>query len=239
MESNHSTYDYLEAVGRIEDILKGVDASYSDKSSIPARSLLTFDNGFYVNVTAVFIDLRDSKGLSDRHTRPVLAKIYRAYISEVIAVLKGDPKISEIYVEGDGVWAVFDTPYQSDVDGVFSTAARVISLVDILNVKLRKRGYAEIVAGVGMDYGECLYIKAGYKGSGVNEVVWIGKVVGAAAALCKEAGKMFNATLQVSPVIHQNLSEANQNLLNYNAILGSYQGFVCNKKMKEWVEKNG
>lgn len=239
MESGFSDYSYFDSLSRIDEILKGEDAAYEDKNSIPLRSALTFDNGYYVKVCVLFVDLRDSKGLSDRHTRSVLAKIYRAYISETIAVLRGNENISEIYVEGDGLWAVFDTPLKSDVDSVFSTAARVSSLVSILNVKLRKRGYSEIRAGIGMDYGESLYIKAGHKGSGVNEVVWIGRVVGSAAHLCKSAAKLFNETIQVSEVIFENLSDHNKKLLSYNAVLKAYQGDVVNTAMNEWVQQNG
>src|ERR1035437_7375708 len=144
MEATYSTYDYKNSVERISEILDGLDASYEDHNGIPPRTSLTFTNGFYVDVTVLFIDMRGSKALSETHTRPVLAKIYRAYISEIVAVMKGNTTISEIYIEGDGVWAVFNTITKSDVDSVFHTACSVASLIDILNVKLSKKNYSTI-----------------------------------------------------------------------------------------------
>lgn len=183
MEAIYSEYDFNKSVERIEEILSGSDASYEDHNGIPSRDQLTFTNGFYVDVTVLFVDIRGSKKLSETHTRPVLAKIYRAYVSELVAVLKGNTTISEIFIEGDGIWAVFNTVTKADVNSVFETAAKVASLIDIMNIKLEKKGYTKIEVGIGIDDGESLYIKAGYKGSGVNEVVWIGTIVGQTAKL--------------------------------------------------------
>ncbi len=111
---------------------------------MPPRTSLTFDNGFYVDVTVLFIDMRGSKAYQDKHNRPVLAKIYRAYISEVIAVMRGDVKVSEIYIEGDGLWGVFNTTTHAEVNQVFSTAAKLSSLIDMLNIKLESKGYTDL-----------------------------------------------------------------------------------------------
>jgi class 3 adenylate cyclase len=185
------------------------------------------------------VDIRRSKALTDKHTRPVLAKIYRAYISEVVAVLKGDDKISEIYIEGDGVWAVFNTTTKNDVNSVFSTAAQVASLIDILNVKLTKKGYSNVAVGIGLDDGESLYIKAGYKGSGINEVVWLGRVVGACAALCSNGNQTWtDREIMVSSRIYENLSDYNKALLEWNQSRQCYHGNVINLVMDKWVKEN-
>lgn len=54
---------------------------------------------------------------------------------------------------------------------------------------------------MGASYGSSLYIKAGYKGSGINEVVWLGKLVGEAAKLCSYGNKTWSdKELMVSDV---------------------------------------
>jgi class 3 adenylate cyclase len=239
MEATYNLYDYQKSIERITEILDSSDASYESKTGIPPRDSLTFNNGFYVDVTVVFVDIRGSKQLAEKHTRPVLAKIYRSYISEVVAVLRGDASVSEIYIEGDGVWAVFNTTKKFEIDSVFSTACRVASLSDILNVKLKKKGYSTIKIGIGIDDGESLYIKAGYKGANINEVVWIGKVVGGAAKLCKEANTLFRQRILVSGLLYQNLNEHNQKLLS--AVFGEtfYEGGAVNVAMADWVKENG
>ena len=161
MQATHSIYDFNKSISNFDEILNSSDSNYVTHKGIPNKNDLTFTNGYYIDVTVLFIDIRGSKELATKHTRPVLAKIYRAYISEVISVIGGNSYISEINVEGDGIWAVFNTTSNYDVDTVFQTAFTLASLVDILNVKLLKKGYSAINIGIGVDKGESLYIKAG------------------------------------------------------------------------------
>ena len=241
MEANHSNYDYTKSIERIDEVLDSSDANYENKKSIPSRSSLTFSNGYYVYATAIFVDIRGSKSLNDKHKRPTLAKMYRTYISEVVAVLKGDLNINEIYIEGDGVWAIIDTPSKSDIDSAFSTAAKISSLIDILNIKYRKKGYSELTVGIGITWGESLYIKSGYKGSGINEVVWLGKgLVGDAAKLCS-FGNKTNADREImaSDTFYSNLNQHNKDLLRINSNRSCYHSNAVNTEMDKWVTDNG
>ncbi len=235
----HSAYDYEKSIERIDEILNSSDSSYEDKKGIPSKSSLTFTNGFYVDVTVLFVDIRGSKELVNQHIRPVLAKIYRAYISEVIAVIKGNSTVNEVYIEGDGVWAVFNTNTKDEVNNVFVTAFTIASLIDILNIKLSKKKYSQIEIGIGIDDGESLYIKAGHKGSSINEVVWIGKVVGQTASLCSNGNKTFSdKEIMVSQKVYTDLSEDNKKLLEWNSTHNCYHGNVVSRLLNEWVEKN-
>ena len=239
MEASFSLYDYEKSIERIDEILDSSDSNYDTHNGIPSKDSLTFNNGFYVDITVLFIDMRDSKSLASKHTRPVLAKIYRAYISEVIAVLKGNAYINEIYIEGDGLWAVFNTTTKEHVNSVFNTAFSIASLIDILNIKLAKKKYSQIEVGIGIDDGESLYLKAGYKGSGINEVVWLGKTVGQTAYLCSNANKSYyNKEIMVSERVYNMLSEHNQSLLEKNYSLNCFHGNVINTVMDEWVQNN-
>lgn len=240
MEANYSYYDFNKSIERIDEVLISSDSSYEDKDSIPTRDSLTFNNGFYVNCSAIFIDIRGSKELSDKHKRPVLAKIYKTYISELVAVLKSHSKISELYIEGDAVWGICDTPYISDINELFSVGAQASSLIDILNIKYKKKRYSELTVGIGMSYGSSLMIKSGYKGSGINEVVWLGKLVGEAALLCSYGNKTYNDyEMMVSDVFYSNLNEDNKKLLSKNYARNCYHGNVINILMNEWVKNHG
>lgn len=240
MEAKYSKYDFNKSIDRVDEVLDGSDASYVDKKAIPSRDFLTFNNGFYVECSAMFIDIRGSKDLNEKHTRPVLAKIYKTYISELVAVLKDHSKVSEIYIEGDAVWGIFDTPYQKDIDDLFSVGAEASSLIDILNIKYKKKGYSELEVGIGISYGSSLLIKSGYKGSGINEVVWLGKLVGEAAMLCSYGNKTcVDDEMMVSNVFYNNLNKHNQGLLSKNANRDCYHGHVINNSMNEWVNNNG
>ena len=240
MEAKICAYDHQKSIERIDEILDSSDSNYEEKDKIPSRDSLTFTNGYYVSCSALFIDMRRSKELSEKHKRPTLAKIYKTYTSELVAVLRGNSKVSEIYIEGDCVWGVFDTPYQTDINEVFSTAARAASLIDTLNIKYKKKGYSEVTVGIGAAYGTSLYIKAGHKGSGINEVVWLGKLVGEAAQLCSYGNKTYNDyEIMVSDAFYNNLNNNNKNLLSRNYTRECYHGNVVNTEMDKWVQKNG
>jgi len=90
MKVTYSAYDFEKSLKNIDNILNSSYNSYEKHKGIPSKERLKYNNGFDVDITVVFIDIRGSKELSNNHTRPVLAKIYRSYISEVIAVMKGD-----------------------------------------------------------------------------------------------------------------------------------------------------
>jgi len=217
MKVIHSTYNFSKSLERIDDILNSSDYEYNEHNGVPAEGSLTFKNGFYVDITVVFIDIRGSKKLAEKHTRPVLAKIYRSYISEVIAVMKGNSTINDIFIEGDGVWAVFNTRDKPDVQSVFDTTAKISSLINALNEKLSKKGYSEFHIGIGIEDGESLYIKAGYSGSGINEIVWIGKVVGESAKLSGYGSRTYSdERLMVSDKVYEMLNKYQKSLLEWH-----------------------
>ena len=101
------TYKVEDSASRMDDILDANDNDYEDnKSSIPSRDKLTYKNGYYINVTALFIDIVDSSKLTDGNRRPTLAKMYRAFLSECVAIMNSWEMCKEININGDCVWGV-------------------------------------------------------------------------------------------------------------------------------------
>lgn len=244
MESKKATtysYDVEDSAQRMDDILNANDNDYQDvENNIPSRDKLTYKNGYYVYATALFIDIVDSSKLTDGHKRPTLAKMYRSFLSECVAIMNSKANCKEININGDCVWGVFETPYTSDIDAVFSTAAQLKSMVDILNYKLRKKKYETISVGIGMDYGRMLMVKAGYSGSGINEVIWMGDTVNEACHLANKAGRNWRASLIITEVVYNNLNEHNQGLMtsymdNYTK---RYEGDIYNVAMNDWYKEN-
>src|SRR3954451_24966984 len=136
MDSNFKTYDHVASFSRLDGILNQSNVNYEEVATLPDRDRLTFSNGFYANCSALFVDIRGSSQLPGKMKRPTLARLYRAYISELVAIMNSDPYCREVNIVGDAVWCVVNTPKKSDIDDVFSTAARVNSLVKVLNCKL-------------------------------------------------------------------------------------------------------
>lgn len=236
------TYKVEDSAGRMDDILDASDNDYCEKESLPSRSSLTFKNGYYVNVTAIFIDIVGSSDMTDEHKRPTLAKMYRAFLSECVAIINAETDCKEININGDCVWGVFDTPKKNDIDEVISVASKLNSMIKILNYKLRKKKYSEIAIGIGIDYGRALMVKAGYSGSGINDVIWMGDVVNSACHLCGKAGRNGRKVIVVSNCIYSNLNEHHQGLFTSYTDTDEweirYEGDIINNSMKDWYNDN-
>lgn len=239
MKSTYTSYDFDASRTRVDEILSTNDSSFEELNSIPSRDRLTFDNGFYVNCTALFVDIRKSSELPKKHKHPTLAKIYRSYISEVTAVINSDDDCKEVTIAGDSIWGIFDTPYQSQIDNVISVAAKISSVIDMLNCKFKKKSITPITVGIGIDYGKALMIKAGFKGSTINEVVWMGDVVNSASNLCHFGNQTYyDKETMISSVIHNNANDDHKKLFTYTSSRNCYHGNVINIAMNDWITEN-
>lgn len=238
MDGNYKPYDHSASSDRIKEILDQPAGAFEEVKTLPDRDKLTYTNGYYGWCSAIFIDIRDSSGLTTKHKRPTLAKIYRAFISEMVAVLNSDPYVREVNIVGDCVWAVYNTPLQRDVDDVFTTAARANTLLKLLNHHYAKKSIDVLKIGIGVDYGRVLMIKAGYSGSGINEVVYMGDVVNRAAHLAHEGGRGTNSNIILGGVFQSNLNEHNSKLVTEQYIQGLgavYSSDAIIGTMNEWI----
>lgn len=240
MDSNYKAYDHEASFSRIDGILAVPQGNYEEVDQLPDRDKLTFTNGFYANCSAIFVDIRGSSQLPAKYKRPALAKLYRAYLSELVAIFNGSLKAREINIAGDAVWAVVNTPLKSDIDTVFYLAFTANSMIKVLNYKLKKAGYdTPIRVGIGASWGRALMIKAGYNGSGINDVVYMGDVVNEAAKLAaKGSDGLFTPPIMVSSNFRENLNDHNKGLLSYDSTRGCYSGTVVNVEMEKWYEEN-
>ena len=235
------TYKVEDSASRMDDILDVNDNDYEDnKNDIPSRNKLTYKNGYYVNVTALFIDIVDSSKLTDGNRRPTLAKMYRAFLSECVAIMNSWEMCKEININGDCVWGVFETPKKSDVDDVISVAAQLNSMIKILNYKLQKKKYDTISVVIGIDDGRALMVKAGYSGSGINEIVWMGDVVNTACHLANKAGRGIRNRIIVTEQIYSNLNDEHKGMLSSytDGTTTKYEGNIFRTSMENWYKEN-
>ncbi|MCW4452775.1 hypothetical protein OK344_11220 [Kaistella sp. BT6-1-3] len=240
MKSNHVYYDFKKSRERIDAIINSSDNVYEEVEKIPSRDKLTYTNGYYVTKTScLFIDIRSSTQLPQKYRRPTLAKIYRSYISECVAIINGNSNCAEVNIHGACVWGIFDAQYKTQIDSVFSTAAELSSIIDTLNCKYKRINVEPIKVGIGMDFGRVLMIKAGYNGSGLNDVVWMGDVVNYARKLCSYGNKNFgDREMMVASDLYQNLNEHNKGLLAWNNSRYCYHGNVVMTDMENWLVEN-
>lgn len=240
MDSNHKAYDHLASFTRLDNYLAAAQSNYEEVKELPDRDKLTYTNGYYANCSAIFVDIRDSSLLPNHYNRPKLAKLYRAYISETIAIINSHEKTREINIVGDGVWGVVNTPNKADIDELFAHACRINSLMKVFNYKLVKAGYdsGPLRVGIGLDYGRALMIKAGYNGIGISDVVYMGDVVNHAAKLAAKANKDYSPPIFLGNNVAANLSVVNSEFVTQDYFNGCYTSSAIINSMEQWYTDN-
>lgn len=257
VDSSYREYDYIDSFARIDEILSTPQGNFQEVNSLPDRDKLTYSNGFYANCSAIFMDIRESSELPNHYKRPALAKLYRAFISEAVAILNSESGCRELNIVGDCVWAVINTPFKSDIDDVYSLTAMLNSLMKVLNYKLRKASYLHpIRAGIGAAWGRALMVQAGYRGTGINDVVYMGDVVNRASKLAAMANvrqtpkyqqpywykglstETYSPPIYLSNNFVGNLKADNTKWITKDQVNDCYTADVVNTQMNDWYNEN-
>ena len=176
-------YDYIQGKNRVESILDN-HMIIVEKKKLPVDGNFTFENGYRTWLTSIFIDIRDSSKLFTSINQEETAKVIRAFISELIEILRDDDGFMlEIGIRGDCVYAIYNTPSKEDILNCANKTFYANTFIEMFNKMLWRRGIEPIKAGIGMSTGCDLVIKTGRKGIGINEKVWIGTAVTEASNL--------------------------------------------------------
>lgn len=91
-----------------------------------------------------------------------------------------------------------------------------------------------------MDWGRALMIKAGYSGSGLNDVVYMGDVVNSAAKLASKGDMSWlrPGPLMIGSDFRFNLSDHNKGLTAWNGTHSCYSSSAVNVAMNDWYGAN-
>ena len=241
-------YDYKEGKKKIEEILNN-NAEIQNKNIPKDDSDFTYDNGIRSWIGSIFVDIVGSKKLIEGEKDIVVAKILRSFTSEIISIMNSTSNARQIGVRGDCVYGVFSTPYQSDILELLTLSSYINCLINMLNKLFSKKGYPTINVGIGIGVGEDLVIKAGKKGTGINDRIWIGKAVIEACVLADKAGRDGNGIIGVSRLAYNNfiekLEESNSKARNwftqkYDYDINSYTYYanVINIDFDDWIKEN-
>lgn len=240
--TTNKTYDYIDSFNRLQEILDSSE-TFEQVDTVPNSDTLSYSNGYYFKCYAIFIDIRDSSTLPTKYQKRTLAKIYRAYISEIVALFQSYSNCKEINIVGDSVWAIFNAKTKEDVLEVFQAAYSANSIIRTLNYKLYGKNIDPIKAGIGIDKGDALMVLAGFKGSGINDVIYMGGVVNNASKLCSKASKGWTNDIVVSKAVYDDLlgyknrfDKTYQNMFSLNVTEGYYHGSIIRMDMDEWLD---
>jgi len=243
MTANLPTYDYMTGSQRVDNILNQ-PMDKDEERNIPADHGLTYSNGYMCRISAIFVDMRDSTKLFSSHNNEMVSRMVRSFTSEIIEILDTD-KAAEVGIRGDCVYGIYSTPKNSDVYPVYSRAILINTLIKMLNKQYKKKGYPEIMIGIGLAVSDDLVIKAGKKGSGVSSKVWIGDAVTTASNLSAYGSKNGISSIVMSPGFYDNIIKIgvddNPEFSNWfksirrdNEVF--YHGSVIRTEFEKWIK---
>ena len=83
-------------------------------------------------------------------------------------------------------------------------------------------------------------VKAGYSGSGINDVIWMGDVVNTACHLANKEGRGIRNKIVVTEQIYNNLNDSHKKLLSefVDGETTLYEGDIIRKNMDKWYNEN-
>lgn len=222
-----SNFNYEESRKRIEEILNSktqieeVDSISNDEDGF------TYENGVRTWVGAMFIDIRNSTDYFKENDAEKVARIMRAFTSELIGILKQNEKYVQIGIRGDCVYAIYSTPKQNDLNYILSDACFINTFQKMFQKILERKNWPTFKIGIGLGASKDLVIKAGRKGTGINDNIWIGDAVIDASKLSNEGN-----TRGIDPIVMDSCFY--ENIKDFNAS-ESYKYSDCAKKV--WSSK--
>lgn len=176
-----------EIASKVKSILD-TKFDYDDISTVPdiADSRLTFGNkGLKFEATVIHVDLRSSTELLNKHNKPTLAKIHKAYFHVIVTI--ADILGGEIRsFNGDSMLVFFPGTTKTTLSQAVKAAMKMKYLlgVDDSGVSNQFKKYSEIDFGIGIDDGKILCAKIG-KGRDSNnqDLIWLGNAVNKAVKI--------------------------------------------------------
>lgn len=242
-------YSYENSKSNIINILKST-TKIEKKCSIPNDDFFTFENGIFSWVSSIFIDIENSSNLFKTKDEK-LARLIRAFTSEIICIFQDLNTYNQIGIRGDCVYSIYDIKTSEDFIKVFKIAEKLNSFMKMFNKIIINYGYKKINAGIGIGCDQNLIIKVGRTGTGINDKIWIGKAVIDASNLSSIAGRKGIKQIAISPLFYQKIidiiNKKNPNinkttfsykLVKNNNVYDFYHSDSSDKNFNTWINNN-
>lgn len=172
-----SVFKYIESRKAVLDILDSKTQIRPEETIPQNDSEFSYQNGVKTWVGALFLDMRDSSSFFTDNKPDIVARIMRAYYSEIIKILEDNANCREIGMRGDCIYAIYSAPKQADLNEIFDDAVVINTFNNMFQKILAQKNYPHFSMGIGLGASEDVVIKVGRKNSGYNDKLWIGDAV--------------------------------------------------------------
>ncbi len=128
-------YNYIDSKKRIKGILVDNTEIKKVASISSLKDRIHSQNGVVTSITAIFVNIVDSKKIYDLPDPLLVSKILRSYTSETLNIINSLDENSplETGVMGDIVYAIFSTPNKAQLYNVVELAFFINTMTLMLN----------------------------------------------------------------------------------------------------------
>lgn len=224
-------------IDKVKSILN-TKFEFDEVSYVPdlENSKLTFNNyGLQFEATVLYIDMRGSTKLLNKHTNPVVAKIHMAYFHTIV-------KLANAYggevrsFNGDSMLVFFQGTTKDSLSNAVMVAMKIKYMLNDsdsgINELLVK--YTPIDFGIGLDDGKILCTKVGVSGQNNRDLIWIGNPVNKSVVISDKCSSPNH--VGISSYVYSNLNDD----VKYNETINAYgQKSKVNMWKKGTIKYNG
>lgn len=183
-----------------------------------SNSRLTFGcKGLEFEATVLYIDMRGSTAILNKHRKRVVAKIHMLYYHAIVKIAKATGGNIRSF-NGDSL-LVF---YQGTTKQILSNAVKAAmqmkyAIKTLLNENLKS--YTNIDFGIGIDNGKILATKVGIGGTDeTKDLIWIGTPVNKSTKISDKCSTPYN--IGISKRVYENLLDDVKYYIKDNGYLG-------------------
>ncbi len=241
-------YNYQEAKNRVFNILHSKTKIETARTIPNSESEFTYENGIRSWVGALFIDIRNSTNYFKKNKDEIVARVMRAFCSEIITILRQNDKYRQIGIRGDCVYAIYSAPMQDDLKSILEDAIFVNTFQEMFQCILRNNQLPQFSIGIGLGANKDLVIKAGKKNTEISDYIWIGDAVVNASKLSSLGNKEGFQTIVLDRCFHDNIKDKSANNKdNYSQLFKDkysyelkenvYHGDIINTSYNNWIKK--
>lgn len=158
------------------------DVTYIPKLDDPK---LTFGNsGLRFTGSAVFIDMRGSTEMLNKHNKSTVAKLHMSFFHTIVKIansLNGHVRS----FNGDSALIFFEGDYKGTISTAVQCAMKIKYAIDNIDAGINEqlKKYSKLDFGIGVDHGEILCTKVGIGGEHNRDLFWIGNSVNRSTVL--------------------------------------------------------
>lgn len=191
----------IDQIGKEVDDIISTDFIYASTTNVPSDSdpYLSYERakdkrGKEIITCVLYVDIRNSVGLTIKHHSKTMGKVYTAFIKSVIRAGRSHGGHTRNII-GDRVMIVF--PAANCFTNAVACALTINHIaVHVINAKFNG---VDFKCGIGIDYGKMKVIKVGVPRLGAEAnankgLVWAGKPANLASRLTDMANKTITET---------------------------------------------